>query len=401
MSHARPGSPEPSAGLRRELWTADVAYSGIGAALEDAAVVVQARPDGRRHVIAVESRARALARFPDAVSAAHREVLAPPPANAHTHLDLSGMAYAPGTYEGFVLAVIAHGRAARRGLPDAERGLAELRASGVQRLGDVVTDESVMRLLLEATDLDGVAYWEVLGPDPSQADAILDDTRARLQRFLAWQRPGGVRVGLSPHSPHTVSAPLLRGLAQLARSLDLPLQIHAAETSGETELHAHGGGPLREALGPYLADWSPSGLSPVRYLESLGVLAARPTLVHMVQVDETDVRAVARAGCAVVHCPRSNRALQCGTFPWATFARHGVTVALGTDSRGSSPDLDVRQELRAAVAVHGARANTAQLVWAAVKGGARALGAPPPMVRRGDPLSALLGWDAGQEPAVH
>jgi cytosine/adenosine deaminase-related metal-dependent hydrolase len=197
---------------------------------------------------------------------------------------------------------------------------------------------------------------------------------------------------LSPHAPHSVSAPLLRRLARLAAANDLPLQIHAAESPSETRLHAHGDGPLRELMGPLLRDFRPSGRSPVGYLRELGVLDARPTLVHAVQVDEEDVRTLQRAGCAVVHCPRSNRSLGCGRFPWELYAKHGVDVAFGTDSRGSSPSLDVQEEVAAAAAWHGRRAAPGGLVRAAVKGGHRALGLVPPRVGRGDPADALVRW---------
>jgi len=333
-------------------------------------------------------------RFPDAEERSSAEVLAPRAVNAHTHLDLSTMPFTPGAYDAFIVAAIAHTRAGGRGVEAARRGLAALRASGVRTVGDVVADEAVMALLLAEPELSGVAYWEVIGPDPDDAPRLLDQARERLQRFLSWQRPGGMRVGLSPHAPHTVSAPLLRGLVQVARSLRLPLQIHVAEAPGERALHATGTGPLRAALAGALRDWRPSGMSPVAYLDDLGVLAARPTLVHMVEVDEDDVRRVARAGCVVVHCPRSNTALGCATFPWATFARHGVSVGLGTDSLGSSPDLSPVEEWRAAVAMHGGAASPAQLVWSAVKGGARALGMRPETVRRGDPFDALTTWVA-------
>ncbi len=382
----------PAGGLGREVWPANVAYGGIGAAQSDAAVAVQRRPDGGRTVIALDALARLRERFPEAELQPRRRVLAPPPVNAHTHLDLSDMPFTPGRYEDFVRAVIAHGRAGRRGLAAAERGLALVRASGVRAVGDVVTDEAVMARLLAEPDLEGVAFWEVIGPDPAEAERLLGETRERLQRFLAWQRPGGMRVGLAPHAPHTVSAPLLRGLAGLAREGRLPLQLHVAESAGETELHRSGSGPLRRALGAWLPDWRPSGASPVRYLADLGVLAAQPSLVHMVEVDEDDVRLVARAGCVVVHCPRSNGALGSQVFPWALYARHGVSVALGTDSLGSSPDVSVVREWEAARALHGAAASPAQLVWSAVKGGARALGLRPPTVRRGDPFGLLLGW---------
>jgi aminodeoxyfutalosine deaminase len=378
--------------IGRELWPAEVVYAGVGSALVDGAVVVQRRPDGSRTVVAWDARERLAARFPDAAPLERRAVLAPPPVNAHTHLDLTDMPFTPGRYEEFIAAVVAFARAGGRTDAAARRGLAELRAAGTTTVGDVVTSEETMRLLLDAPDLTGVAYWEVFEPEPDRADATLAACEAKLTRFAAWQRSGGVRLGLAPHTPHTVSPSLLSGLAALARRLDLPLQLHVAESADEIALHRHGGGRLREAFGPLLAPWRASGRSPVGYLDDLGVLAARPTLVHMVHVDDDDVRTVARAGCAVVHCPRSNEALACGTFPWALYARHGVSVALGTDSRGSSPDLDVRHEWEAARRLHGAVANPAQLVWAAVKGGARALGMRPASVRRGDRFDAMLSW---------
>ncbi len=384
----------PSGSIGRELWTADVAYAGIGSALQDAAVVVQRRPDGSRTVVALDARSRLLERFPDAALGEHRSVLAPPAVNAHTHLDLTDMVFTPGTYEAFIAAVVAFAQAGGRGDAAARRGLAELRACGTRSVGDIVTSEETMRLLLAAPDLTGVAYWEVLEPDPTRADEVLAQTEEALTRFAAWQRPGGVRLGLSPHAPHTLSPALLTGLVALARRRRLPLQLHVAESAGEIDFHRRGDGSLRDAFGAFLTSWRPSGKSPVGYLEDLGVLEARPTLVHMVHVDEDDVRAVARAGCAVVHCPRSNEALGCGVFPWTLYARHGVSVALGTDSRGSSPDLDVRREWEAAVRVHGGAANSAQLVWAAVKGGARALGDRPPSVRRGDAFDDLVSWQA-------
>jgi aminodeoxyfutalosine deaminase len=380
--------------IGRELWTADVVYGGVGSALQGGGAVVQRRPDGSRTVVALDARSRLTERFPDAAPVEHRTVLAPPAVNAHTHLDLTDMPFTAGPYVAFVTAVVAFARTGGRGDAAARRGLAELRVSGTTTIGDIVTSEETMHLLLEAPGLGGVAYWEVLESDPERADEVLARTEEALIRFLARQRPGGVRVGLSPHAPHTLSPALLTGLTALARRLGLPMQIHVAESDGEIELHRRGDGPLREVLGPFLASWRPSGRTPVGYLEELGVLAARPTLVHMVHVDEDDVRAVARHGCPVVHCPRSNEALECGTFPWTLYARHGVSVALGTDSRGSSPDLDVRREWEAAVRVHGGAANAAQLVWAAVKGGARALGERPPSVRRGDAFDDLLSWRA-------
>lgn len=378
-------------GPRRELWPAALVYDGLGSPRRAAAVLVQVAPQPAR-VVAVGSASELRAAHPEATERPPVGVLAPAPVNAHTHLDLSDLPLTKGPYAGFIRAAIAHTRAGGRGLAAAERGIRALKSAGVATVGDIVTDEAVLARLLEDRDLSGVAYWEVLGPDPADAEARFADAVAVVERYRPRERPGGVRVGLSPHTPHTVSAPLLQRLAGYAAARRLPLQIHVAEDPGELELHARGTGPLRDAMGPLLAAFRPAGTTPVRYLEDLGVFEARPTLVHAIHVDDDDVRRLQRAGCAVVHCPRSNALLECGTFPWARYARFGVTVGLGTDSLGSSPSLSPVDEFGAARAVHGPAADPAQLVWAAVKGGHRALGGTAPRVVRGGEASLLRAW---------
>ena len=377
--------------LKRTLLRAEVVYNGLGTPRRDGAVVIQ--DDGRRRqVIKVDDAAAARSAFPDAEELDAGFAVSPPPVNAHLHLDLSAMPYSVGSYDAFIRAVIRHRSDGGRGIDAARRGLDEVLRGGVRVIGDIVTDDAVMRFLLAHPEVTGVAYWEVIGPDPEQAEAVFEATRARLASYRELERPGGVRVGLSPHTPHTVSAPLLQKLAALARAEGLPLQIHVAETADEVRLHRDGSGPLADLLAHFGVRWQPSGRSPLAYLTSLGVLDARPTLVHMVHVDEDDVREVQRADCAVVHCPRSNEALGCGRFPWELYARFGVDVAFGTDSRGSSPSLAVTDEVEAARALHGERANAQALVRAAVKGGYRALGMRPPSVQRGDEADALFVW---------
>jgi aminodeoxyfutalosine deaminase len=391
---SRPEGAGRAAAVARELWAADFVYDGLGRPRRDAAVVVQTWPEPAR-LVAVGRVDLLRTQHPTARPRPRRTVIAPAAVNAHTHLDLTHLPLTAGPYADFIGAVVAHGRAGGRGLAAAVDGVALLKAAGVRTVGDIVTDEAVLGLLLDDPALQGVAYWEVLGPDPADADARFEAAVDVVRRFRPRERPGGMRVGLSPHTPHTVSAPLMARLARFAAAERLPLQIHVAEDAGELSLHRHGDGPLRAALGGFLAEFRPSGRTPVGYLASLGVLDARPTLVHAVHVDEEDLRLLQRAGCAVVHCPRSNALLGSGTFPWAAYARHGVSVALGTDSLGSSPTLSPVDEWSAAVAIHGAAADPAQLLWAAVKGGHRALGTPPPRVVRGALAGELVPWPPG------
>ena len=383
------------ASLDHRILTAEVVYSGIGTPREGGAVVLQGAGEGAR-IVMVGALDDARQSFPDAPVEHVGFALSPPPVNAHTHLDLSLLPYFSGSYENFIRHVVSHPQA--RSVEAAARGLSELQTYQTGVFGDIVADEAVMRELLKKPDLRGVVYWEVINPNPADADRVFADTVAKVWEFRQLERPDGLKVGLSPHTPHTVSAPLLQKLARLSLAENLPPQIHVAESPAEISLHRDGSGPLYDLMGPFLGAWRPSGLTPVGYLAELGVLDARPTLVHMVHVTEGDVRAVAKAGCVVVHCPRSNEALRCGRFPWELYAKHNVEMALGTDSKGSSPDLNIAREVEAARALHGDKASPLALVRAAVKGGSRALGLTPPRFGRGDTAGALHIWDAPDIP---
>ncbi len=383
--------------LQRQILAADVVYNGMGTPRASGAVVVQGEGD-EAQIVAVDDLEVAKQNFPDVEVEDKGFAISPPLVNAHTHLDLSYMPFTPGSYEAFITKVIAYMPKRRaKGLEAARAGLGEMRSRGVTTMGDIVTSEAVMELLLTSPDLQGVAYWEVFGPKPEDADKIFTETVEKLRKFRAWEHPGGVKLGLSPHTPHTVSAPLLQKLAALARRSNLPMQIHVAESEGEIALHKDGIGPLSEMMRRWLPNWQPSGLTPVQYLRALGVLDAQPTLIHVVHVSEEDVREVQRAGCVVVHCPRSNTALECGRFPWELYMKYGVEVAFGTDSKGSSPDLSVEREVAAARALHGDRASDLALVRSAVKGGYRALSLAPPRFTRGDDASKLYIWENSNE----
>lgn len=385
----------PGEGPLRCVVTARVVYEGFGTPREDAAVALFEDDPGDLVVTAVGPRAQLLAAHPRSLVVDAGFAVSPAPVNAHTHLDLSDMPFTPGPYEGFLQAVVAHARSGARGEAAARRGVAELKAAGVRVVGDIVTDPAVMEALLSDPELTGVAYWEVIGPDPDTAAERFATAVETVNRFRSLERPGGVRVGVSPHTPHTVSASLMRSLTSWARVQGLPVAIHVAESPAERELFLRGTGPLAAALAAWGFPVAAAGVSPVRYLEDLGALEGGPTLVHMVAVDDDDVRLAQAAGCAVVHCPRSNEALGCGRLPWETYARHGVDLAFGTDSRGSSPDLDVVAEALRAAELHGEKASPRAVVRAAVKGGYRALGMVPPRAGVGARAAALGAWSAG------
>lgn len=365
--------------LSPELWTAEVVYTGFGTPMLEGGLVVVGE-----HVAAVGGLKELHQTYPNASLIHKGKALTPPVVNAHTHLDLSRLSYYRGSYTGFIRHVLADG--ARRGAEAIQIGLHELETVPTGAFGDIVARDEGMELLLEESPLPGVAYREVLGSNPNQAEEIFDAVRPKL---LAWKRrEGRVKVGISPHTAHTVSAPLLKKLVEFAASEGFPVQLHLAESPEETAYFRENRGPLAEFMALYNPSWKGRGLSPVQYLADLGVLRPNVTLVHGVQVEKSDVQIIAEAGCKVVSCPRSNAGLECGPFPWGLYSKYNVEVALGTDSRGSSPDLDVRNE---ALFLWG-RVDPRVLVRAATRGGYRVLGMGAAQITRGTPVSQVQSW---------
>jgi aminodeoxyfutalosine deaminase len=389
-----------SADYGLELIEAEILYTGMGLPIRNGAVVVSGQ------TIAAAGEAGSLRQqYPQAQTGRRVGVISPPPVNAHAHLDMSDYVFQALPYFQWIPEVVIAGRSAR-GLAGAKRGLESVQRSGAAALGDIVwpgTPE-VMEWLLSEAELSGVAYWEVLDPNPASAEATFDQVVRDVARFRKLERSGNMRLGLSPHAAHTVSHRLHELLAEFARREGLPMQLHVAEHPSELELFSSGTGPLAESFlrmvnfttpGLTLADTfgrpPAPDLTPVSYLAELGVLDARPTLIHMVNVTPEDIKLVAQSGCTVVTCPRSNANLECGTFRWAEFAAAGVEVALGTDSVASGETLNIHDEYRAARLVH-PELDPRQLVRAAVKGGHRVVGSKAPFLRRGEAWNERYVW---------
>jgi cytosine/adenosine deaminase-related metal-dependent hydrolase len=284
--------------------------------------------------------------------------------NVHTHLELGVLAHhcppeggAP--FVPWILKLVKERQAIldRQGpgpfRAAAEAGIDAMRAAGISTVGEIATTGETVVPLLES-GLSGVAYYEVIGLWREQALAALEQAKRRIEAWRA--REGAMRVGLTVHAPYSCHPDLFREGVRWCLSEDVPLCVHAAESPAETELLANGTGDFLQLARAFGApDLDPPGLSPIAYLEELGVLEARPLLVHCVEVSDEDVNRIARSGSSVAHCPRSNARLRCRRMPLEKFLAAGVPVALGTDSLSSSPSLDVREEAEEAIRLHAGR----------------------------------------------
>ena len=140
-----------------------------------------------------------------------------------------------------------------------------------------------------------------------------------------------VHTAFAPHAPYSVSDEPLARIATLAEELDIPVHMHVHETAHE----------VQESVSRY-------GRRPLARLDAAGLLSHRLVAVHMTQLEDDEIAAIAAQGVAVVHCPESNLKLASGFCPVARLLAAGVPVALGTDGAASNNDLDMLGELHMA-----------------------------------------------------
>ena len=151
------------------------------------------------------------------------------------------------------------------------------------------------------------------------------------------------------HAPYSTAPELLVKLKSRASRLGHLFPIHVAESVDEMEFLATGQGRFREFLeerGTIDDSFEAPGLSPVVYLDNLGVLDEKTLCVHCVHCDSNDIAIMAERKVTSCICPGSNRYLGVGIAPVSQLLDSGIPVVLGTDSLTSNPQLSLWEEMR-------------------------------------------------------
>jgi cytosine/adenosine deaminase-related metal-dependent hydrolase len=267
-------------------------------------------------------------------------------ANAHTHLDLSGLKnrIQPGIdFLQWLRMVVAHRRSLtlEQTAKNIQAGIDQCIKHGTTLVGDIASQGLSWPLLVESP-IRSVVFYELLGLPQERAEQV--EREARI--WLA-EHPGTAtcRPGLSPHAAYSVRVSLFEAAFQMARDQRLPLATHLAETREELELLEHRRGPFVDFL-KELGVWDPEGLlGDLEDVFHLGSRLPNFLVIHGNYLSDDALLTIHRSP-TVVYCPRTHAAFGHGLHPFQRILAEGGRVALGTDSLASNPDLDVLAEAR-------------------------------------------------------
>lgn len=199
-----------------------------------------------------------------------------------------------------------------------------------------------------------VDMWDlpVVESLPYIGDIVPDDIRAELDALPGlsaaefadlfrkhaetWHdHDGRLRVVLAPCGPQRCSVDLLRDIGRLSEEYDVPIHSHTLETRLQ----------MVQAQAQHGKSW-------VAFMDDLGLLGPRTTLVHGIWLTDADIGLMAERGCSVVHNPLSNLKLGSGVCPVRKLLTAGINVALGTDGMTTSDTADLVEAIRLASLLH-------------------------------------------------
>jgi aminodeoxyfutalosine deaminase len=297
--------------------------------------------------------------------------------NAQTHLDLGSLS-APLGEPGIGMAdwirrVMTHRREDGNRGQAVQAGVEESLRLGTTTLGDIAQPGAATAIFAQAP-IDVTIFLELIAPIFERIPWTWDLAR---RHVAAGAAASGWRAGLSPHAPYSVHLDLLHQVVALSAAYAVPLAFHLAESREEMELLRCGGGPLAELLEDLRA-WDPTATPPgIRPLDYLRILAgaSRSLVIHGNYLDREEIAFLAERAdrMSVVYCPRTHAWFGHKPYPLEEMLAAGTAVALGTDSRASSPDLSVLAEMRAVRDHHPAISPEVILQLGTIRG-ARALG---------------------------
>jgi cytosine/adenosine deaminase-related metal-dependent hydrolase len=223
------------------------------------------------------------------------------------------------------------------------RGLADLHSCGTALVGDISnTGESLPHLA--ASSLEYQLFFECLGFDLLD----LSHLEEAFPFFATPQVDDNPHISAATHAPYSVSPALFRAVRDWNRARKRPQSVHLDESPAERDFLARGDGffkNLLQARGRWVPDFSPPGMSPAAYLNSLDFWGPDTLAVHAVQLQPPDCALLARTGAWVILCPRANAYTGAGAPPVPELLDAGVPLALSTDSLAGNHDLNLFGEM--------------------------------------------------------
>ena len=164
---------------------------------------------------------------------------------------------------------------------------------------------------------------QTIFPDENPKETIINTYKE-----LNKDKDSLVSCVIGMHAEYTANDDKFKVLQEVIKELKCPYYIHISETKHEVD-----------------ECFMRRGMSPVEYIESLGLFDYGGGCYHCVWLTDKDVEIFKKHNIYAVTCPGSNTKLASGICPVQKYLDAGLTIAIGTDGPASNNCLDMFKEM--------------------------------------------------------
>jgi len=208
---------------------------------------------------------------------------------------------------------------------------AELILSGTTTFCDMYFFEKETGYATEKAGVRGVIGEGIVSEFGDENEIFANKMELTVELLDKFENSSLVSIAVEPHSCYTCSKEILIKSKKFADENNLFFVTHLSETKKEFD-------DIKNKL----------GMSPVEYLDEIGVLDERTLVAHCVWLSDDDIEILKKRNVKISHCPNSNMKLASGIAPVGKLLEKFITVGLGTDGSASNNNLDMFSEMSSA-----------------------------------------------------
>lgn len=245
----------------------------------------------------------------------------------------------------------------------AKYGIAEMLLGGVTTFCDMYYFEDEVAKAAKELNIRGILCETVIdfpSPDSKEKFGGLEYSKWFIEK---WKDDELIIPGIAPHAPYTNNDKSLKEAYKISKKYNVPITMHVAEMDYE----------LKEYKDKY-------NLTPVGYLDKLGILDSNFISAHTILVNDEDIQILKIRDVKVSHNIGANSKGAKGIMPIFKMKENNIDIGLGTDGPMSGNTLDIITQMSQVGKIHKLFNNnrtllpSVELVEMATIGGARVLG---------------------------
>lgn len=217
----------------------------------------------------------------------------------------------------------------------ARLGTMEMALGGVTTMVDMYLFEESAAEAVKEIGLRGIMTQNIIKyptADGKNKGETLNRAIALIEKY---QNDELITPGLAPHAPHTVTKEELLEIKRVSEKYNAPVSMHVAETDKE--------------FAKFKKEFN---MTPVEYLDSLGLLNERLIAAHNIFVTDSDIELLKKRDVGLAHNMVANIKSAKGISPALKMHDEGLRVGLGTDGPMSGNTLDIIGQLGYVAKVH-------------------------------------------------